>query len=71
MCRLKVTMLILIHYSTNIKNIEKAEIESKLYTDYEDQFQWFIGVGLLFLILFFVFPEKQSKLLRQLVNEDN
>ncbi|MFK8039379.1 MAG: VWA domain-containing protein [Crocinitomicaceae bacterium] len=56
---------------TNIKGIEKSEIESKLYTDYEDQFQWFIGLGLILLILFFIFTEKPNKLLRQLVNEDN
>lgn len=55
----------------NIKGIEKAEIESKLYTDYEDQFQWFIGVGLILLILFFISSERPIKLLKQLVNENN
>lgn len=54
-----------------IKHIEKSEIESKLYTDYEDQFQWFIGIGLVFLILFFIFSEKPNTFLRQLVNEDH
>jgi Ca-activated chloride channel family protein len=54
-----------------IKGIEKAEMESKLYTDYEDQFQWFIGIGLVFLVLFFLFSEKPNKLLKQLVNERN
>lgn len=56
---------------TNIKGIEKSEIESKLYTDYEDQFQWFIGVGLVFLMIFFILSEKPNKLLRQLVNENH
>ena len=55
----------------SIKGIEKAELESKLYTDYEDQFQWFIGLGLLFIILFFLFSEKPNKLIKQLVNENN
>ena len=55
----------------NIKNIEKAEIESKLYTDYEDQFQWFIGIGIIFLVLFFIFSEKPNKLIRQFVDESS
>lgn len=54
---------------SRIKDIEKAEIESKLYTDYEDQFQWFIGAGLVFLILFFIYSEKPIKSLNTIVNE--
>ena len=30
---------------------DKKEFESKQYSDYKDQFQWFLGIGLLFLIL--------------------
>lgn len=35
----------------NINQIEKAEIESKIFTDYEDQFQWFIGASIILLLI--------------------
>jgi len=50
----------------SIKNIDKKEIESQLYTDYEDQFQWFIGVGLFLLFLSFFFGTKRSGLIHKL-----
>ena len=34
-----------------INNSDKTEIESKMFTDYEDQFQWFIGAAILLLII--------------------
>lgn len=34
-----------------INQLEKSEIEAKVFTDYEDQFQWFIGLALILLIL--------------------
>lgn len=50
----------------SIKHIDKTEIDSQLYTDYEDQFQWFIGIGLLFLITHFFFTSKRSGLIHKL-----
>lgn len=35
----------------NINKTEKSEIESKVFTDYEDQFQWFLGVAIILLII--------------------
>ncbi len=34
-----------------INEANKTEIESRVFTDYEDQFQWFIGAAILLLIL--------------------
>jgi Ca-activated chloride channel family protein len=34
-----------------INKSEKSEIESKVFTDYEDQFQWFIGAAIILLII--------------------
>ncbi len=43
-----------------IANAQKNEFETKQFSDYKDQFQWFIGFGLLFLILdVFLFDKKQ------------
>ena len=48
-----------------INSLEKTEFESKMYSDYEDRFQYFIAIGLLFLLIeFFVF-ERKSKWARR------
>lgn len=42
-----------------INALEKSEIETRMFTDYDDQFQYFIGLGLLLLFLeFFIFDRK-------------
>ncbi|MDT8392519.1 MAG: VWA domain-containing protein [Bacteroidales bacterium] len=42
-----------------INALEEREIETRMFTDYEDQFQYFIGFGLLLLLLeFFIFDRK-------------
>ncbi|MBS1647995.1 MAG: VWA domain-containing protein [Bacteroidetes bacterium] len=41
-----------------INELEKKQFESNMYTDYDDQFQWFAGVALLFLIIEFVISER-------------
>ncbi|MBR6774159.1 MAG: VWA domain-containing protein [Bacteroidales bacterium] len=35
----------------NINKTEKSEIDSKIFTDYEDQFQWFLGASIILLII--------------------
>ncbi len=34
-----------------VDELEKKEFEAQLYADYEDQFQWFLGLALIILIL--------------------
>jgi len=36
---------------TEINKLEKSEIESKMFTDYEDRFQWFMGIAIVFLLV--------------------
>jgi Ca-activated chloride channel family protein len=43
----------------------QIEFETKQFSDYKDQFQWFIGIGLLFLIIDGFFFEKKTKWLRK------
>jgi len=45
---------------------EKSEFESKQFSDYKDQFQWFIGFGLLFLIFDMLLLEKKTKWVQKL-----
>lgn len=35
----------------DISKAEKSEIESKVFTDYDDQFQWFVGAAIILLII--------------------
>lgn len=49
-----------------INQLEKSAIESKMYSDYEDQFQWFIAVTLLFLLIEFLISERISNWYKRL-----
>lgn len=44
-----------------INKMEKVEFESQAFSDYEDRFQYFIGLALFFLLLEFVLLERKSK----------
>lgn len=46
--------------------LDKKQIDSKMYTDYEDQFQWFLGIALIFLTFEFFISERVSNWLRKL-----
>ena len=45
---------------------EKSEFETKKFADYKDQFQWFVGLGLLFLIIDVLLLEKKTKWIQKL-----
>ena len=45
---------------------EKSEFETKKFSDYKDQFQWFVGFGLLFLIIDLLMLEKKTKWVQKL-----
>ncbi len=45
---------------------EKSEFETKKFSDYKDQFQWFVGFALLFLIIDVLLLEKKTKWIQKL-----
>lgn len=49
-----------------IDELDKAKIDSKMYTDYEDQFQWFIGLALVLFLLEFFISERTSEWYKKL-----
>ncbi len=49
-----------------IVNAQKHKFETKQFSDYKDQFQWFIGLALLFLILDSFMMEKKTEWLKQI-----
>ena len=49
-----------------IAELDKKQLESKMFADYEDQFQWFLGAALLFLTIEALISERVSKLWKKL-----
>ena len=54
------------HVLDAIDKMEKKEFESKIYSDYEDQFQFFIAIALLLLLVEIFLTERKSKLYKKL-----
>ena len=48
---------ILVDLKKQIDRLQKQEVETRAFTDYASYFQYFIALGLLFLILEFLIPE--------------
>ncbi|WP_276168888.1 VWA domain-containing protein [Zobellia alginiliquefaciens] len=46
--------------------MDKKEFEAKQFAEFKDQFQWFLGIGLLFLLLDIFILEKRTKWLKKL-----
>jgi Ca-activated chloride channel family protein len=49
-----------------LSELEKAEIESKVYTDYDSQFQYLVALALLILLIEFLMLERKNKLLKKI-----
>jgi len=49
-----------------LSDLEKTEFESRLYTDYEDQFYWFAGLALLLVLLDVFLIKRKTKWLERL-----
>lgn len=49
-----------------LQNLEKTEYESMQYANYQHQFQWFLGFGILFLILESILLNRKTKWLAKL-----
>lgn len=51
---------------TVLNSMEKKEFEAKEFAEYKDQFQWFLGIGLFFLILDVLFLDRKTAWLKRL-----
>jgi Ca-activated chloride channel family protein len=49
-----------------LDKLEKKQFDSKMYSDYEDRFQWFIAAALLFLLAETLLTDRKSKLYQRL-----
>lgn len=44
-----------------IGELDKTKLESKMYSDYEDQFQWFLGLAFILFFIEFLISERVSE----------
>ena len=49
---------------SEVNKMEKSELETQVYADYDDKFQYFIGLGLLLILLDFMILERRNKYLK-------
>jgi Ca-activated chloride channel family protein len=47
-----------------VNKMEKSELETQSYADYDDQFQYFIGLGLFLILIDFLILERRNKYLK-------
>ena len=47
-----------------VNKMEKTELETQIYADYDDKFQYFIGFGIFMILLDFMILERKNKYLR-------
>jgi Ca-activated chloride channel family protein len=50
----------------HLKTIDKTEMDSKLFLDYKDHFQWFLALGFICLLLDSLFSERRSGIIHTL-----
>ena len=46
--------------------MDKTEFEAKQFAEYKDQFQWFLGLGIFFLLIDVFLLERKTAWLRRL-----
>ncbi len=49
---------------SEVNKMEKSELETQVYADYDDKFQYFIGLGLFLILLDFMILERKNKYLK-------
>ncbi|WP_324719689.1 vWA domain-containing protein [Salinimicrobium sp. HB62] len=62
----RVTSQVVEEVTEILQNMDKKEFESQQIAEYKSQFQWFLGLGLLFLLLDVLLLERQTAWLKRL-----
>lgn len=50
----------------NLQKIEKSEFETKQFSDFKSQYQWFVAFGMFFILLDVIILERKTKWIKQL-----
>ena len=53
----------------NMQVLDKSSEEEELYSDYEDQFQWFLAIALFFILIDLIFIKKKTNYIRQIIKK--
>ena len=51
---------------TELDKLDRSELESQQFADFEDQFQWFLGFGLLFVLIDLLLLDRKTAWLKKL-----
>lgn len=51
---------------TELDKLDRSELETKQFADFEDQFQWFLGFGLLFVLIDLLLLDRKTAWLKKL-----
>lgn len=62
----RVTSQVVDEVTEILQNMDKKEFETQQIAEYKSQFQWFLGLGLLFLLLDILLLERQTAWLKRL-----
>ncbi len=62
----KSTKEVVKYISDALKKMDKKEFETTKFSDYKDQFQWFLLAGLIFLFLYMITLDRETQWLRKL-----
>jgi len=54
------------YITETLNNAQKQEFEIKQFSDYKDQFQWFLALGILFLILDLLMFDKKTRWIQKM-----
>jgi Ca-activated chloride channel family protein len=46
--------------------MEKTELESQIYADYDEKFQYFLGFGFFLILIDFIILERKNKYLKNI-----
>lgn len=49
---------------SEVNKMEKSELETQIYADYDDKFQYFIGFGIFLILIEFMILERKNKYLK-------
>jgi Ca-activated chloride channel family protein len=49
---------------SEVNKMEKSELETQIYADYDDKFQYFIGFGIFLILIDFLILERKNKYLK-------
>ena len=53
----------------NMMGLDKSSESEEVYSDYEDQFQWFLGFALLFILIDLILTQKKTNFIRQIIEK--